>query len=290
MIPFSKINPVSVRNEYINILSYSFNYILKKHVNDNNNYSPLIKFGFYHNGNTIEEKMFVCEDSDLMVSFVKNVVLNPPNNSIRRSFYMIIRPKVSYIHLSTGYIFDDLIDYAVLENVEFNKYLYIIYNDKYIENPLELYQIDKEFKSKVKIFTRDGNVLFNNNMRDYMKYLPYTSQFFNKEFDTKIAYYIQDKNIQNFHVAYHISECFSPDTMPKDQLVYGVMQNTAYLNTLFETDFTQIGHQKSTKQKRENYVGSSLVRKIKSIGENIQEQKYIIAWFFCEMLFSLFFP
>lgn len=290
MIPFTKINPINVRTEFSQLISYSFNSLLKKNTSDVNNYSPLIKFGFYHNANSIEEKMFVCDDADLMVSFVKNVILNPPNNNVRRSFYMIIRPKVSFIHLISGYIFDDLIDYAVLENEEFNKYLFLMYDNKYIVNPLELYQIDKDFKNKIKIYTRDSNQEFQNNMRDYMKYLPYNSQFFTKEFETKIGYYIRDKNIENFHVSYHISECFSPDLFDKSQLVYSVMQNSAYLSTLFETDFTQIAQQmKNSKQKRENYVGSSLTRKIKSIGDNIQEQKFIISWFFCEMLFSLFF-
>lgn len=283
-----RINPISFNITLSPLISYTFNTLLKTDINDMNNYSPILKFGFYGTGTDFTEKMFVSEENENMVTFVRNVILELQKTVIRRSVYMIIRSKISYIHLSTGIIFDDLLDYAIIENEEISNFFEFDYDGTRYSNPSNISYLDENYKLKTKIMIKGTENQFPNDFYTYLLSYPYdnTNSFKNIEF--KVAYYIKEQSLGNFHVVNHIALCFCDEDKRQNICSY-VISNTNNLQQIIDTNLSKDGLSNNmNNENKTKYIGSSLSVCVKSLS-SLQKKQYYISWFFAEVLFELFF-
>lgn len=291
MSGYQQISPLSFRPNFSPYISYIFNKLMRQHQSDTTNYAPILKFGFYGNGNHMSERMFTSEESMYMISFVKNVSLEPPYNSIRRSFYMIARSKVHYLHYKTGIIFKDLFDYAYLEDEEVSKYFVFQHNERIYTKISEIIPTDVNYKNNTKIIFKSNNTEFYNDMFYYLHTIPMIDNSY-KEPELKIGYYIPESSLSSFHVSNHISSCFSLRT-DRTQLYNSIINNFSTLDVLLQTNFSE-GLSSSNEYMEEGktvkilFIGSSLSIMVSST-DKIQQKRIYIAWFIAEILYGLFF-
>ena len=230
--------------------------------NNNGNYFiPNITLGYYHNGSSVEEKMIVCEEDDNFVGFVKNII--PHNQNVtRRSFYMIIRPKVSYLYLRNNKIYNNLNEFLrEKENKDFMSN-YLIFNDS-------------------KIYLQSNGVELIPDLYNILKYLPL-------EVSDLFSYYILDENIKYFHVCINISSIYLPDDFNKSELIkqmynYCINNNINFTEYLINYNFVDLQINKGTK--RINYQTNPL-SSLRNISD-IQKKKYSLGVFMCEVFFDL---
>lgn len=291
MSEYQRISPLIFRSNFSPYISYIFNKLLRQSQMDTNNYSPILKFGFYGNGAHMSERMFTSEESMYMISFVKNVTLEPPSSATRRSFYMIVRSKVHYVHFVTGIIFKDLLDYANLEEQEVSKYFVFQHNGRIYERVSEIIHIDTNYKQNTKILAKTNSSEFPNDIFYYLHYIPMVDNSY-KEPELKIGYYIPESSLPSFHVSLHISTCFSLK-MDRTPLYNAIINDFSTLDKLLLTNLSE-GLSKSKKYEEDgklisfNFVESSLAIRVASTNK-IQQKRIDIAWFLAEILYGLFF-
>lgn len=287
---FERKQPISIYKNHLPYIDILFNISLKVHQNDQTNYSPFLKVGFFGNADHFLDRMFVVEDGPMIVVFVRNVQNESDVSSYKRSVYMIIRRKLKFIHFDSGIIFDDIFDYAHIENEEVNKYISFVYNGNVYKDIKEISNIDLDYKSKTKIYIDFNGMELQND-------LYYYCYAFQGEISKKIGYYIPTENIEYYHVVHHFRSDFGKN--PNQQLMFQNLLNDTnnfytLINYIFEDpnfgkapEFTRYGNIKK-KASKSTYNGVSLVTQL-ATKTDIQSKKMIIGWFICEILYQFFF-
>lgn len=287
-----KISPVTVYKDRLQYLNLLFNLSLKSNPYDSVNYSPVIKLAFLGKGNHYLDRLFVVEETETMITMVKNVSTTTGDGVYKRSAYMMMRQAFKFVHFDTGSIISDLLEYAHLEVDEIAKHFYFWYEGKAYGNIIEISSRDTEYKSKVSIVLKSSNTVFENNINMYIYNLGVETSF-------KIGYYIPDESILYFHVMVHMPDKFGgiPDigsainSLLADPNNFSVLINSVLsdispqITTVNDENKKSKGKKKLPKNK---FLGISLITKISETA-SLQMKRIFVGWFICEVLYQFFF-
>lgn len=281
MSNLTKIKPINVINLHLIPQFY-------QHTINDFSIVPILKVGFFGSGENYLEKMFVVEENQFIISFVKNVFLGNKEQSYRRSMYIIVRSKVSYVHFKTGTIFKDIFDYALIEKDEVAEFFEFEYKGTRSLDVESLYYDDNDFKTKTKIFIKSTDIEVENNFYHYIYYLPINPQLQYKEIQNKVGYYIEEDSLSNFHICQHFSKIFS--TQDSDQIIKYIYDNAENLDQIISqivnTNFSS-GYINNDNNKIK-INNDSLINIIKNeISSQLKSTQ--IGVFLAEVLFKLFF-
>lgn len=287
-----KVPPITIYKDRFQYLNLIFNLCLKKGQYDQANYSPTIKVAFLGKCNHYLDRMFVVEEAETMITMVKNVSAVTDSSIYKRSAYIMMREAFKFVHFDTGYIFDDLFEYAHIEHDEISKIISFYYEGSIYQNIKDISSKDVDYKSKTRVFLTSNNQEIGNNINFYIYNL-------SSEISYKIGYYIPDNSIKYFHCMTHIPDKFggfqdqmsaynSLLTDPQNflLLINNVLTDTKpQLSNLDEGDKKSKGKKKAPKNK---FIGVSLVTKL-SEWPTLQMKRITIGWFICEVLYQFFF-
>ena len=285
---FERIAPIKLHIERLHYIEYIFNLCLYGALESPTAVSPAIKVGFIEKGSHVLERMFVVEDSAPMILFVINTPLKVKTTVFIRTAYIITRSKVNYIHISSGVIFKDLLDYCLLEPEETSTNLYFYHKDKVYTDINEIISKDPKYKETTRVFLRSSNQEIGNNLFMY-------SYMFKNIVQYKLGYYINPANYEDyFHPMSNISTNFGalPNIIEVFTALLTNPQNvTGLINIPFEPNVVEdidITVEKSKKERKAKMVGMSLIGKIRSL-TSIQEKRVTIGWFLCEIMYRFFY-
>lgn len=289
----SKITPIPVYSQNLNIINMIFNTTLKVNQMDATNFSPTYKLGFLGNGQHYLDRMFTVEERNGMLFFVRNVQFGDEQNSYKRSVYTIPQNKTLYVHYTTGTLFKDLFDYAHLESSEVSNNVIFQYDNQFYNTINEISEKDpNDYKTKTRIFIKSTQNEIYNNMYIYGTYIDFQSQ-------NKVGYYIPESSIEYYHTIYFLGKLFGVvDNNYKYQFFSDLSSNPNNIYNVINQVFTdprQIGGQILNKNgmpkkqpKKNPYMGVSLMNKLAS-EINLQFKRFTIGWFLCEIMYPLFF-
>jgi hypothetical protein len=281
---------VNINSQRLDVITKLFNITLS---NDLTNMAPFIKVGLIGNYSSIFDRFFTTEENKIMLTFVRNVKNTDDDDAYKRSAYMIVRKKTRLIHFRTGLIFDDVFDYAHIEQTElYNFGISFYYNDKYYTNINDISSIDPEYKQKTIIcyLNNSNQIVMENHIHTYC-YL------FGNFIDKKVGFYIPDENIEYLHVIHHFKSSFGLIADKNRCWAYldnndnnlNILINQNFINpaTMKEIKYTKKGTVKNEKD-IDNFIHLNLISKIKSVND-YQIKRLIIGWFISEILYSYIF-
>lgn len=251
------ISPVNVRSDSLWYIDNLFNTCIKNNANN----SPCILLGILKSGESPLEKMFVAEEKNHNVIFIRNV--EHESGIFRRSAYIIVRSKILFIHFATGFILRDIFDYCHVEHEQVKNVVCFFYEGLQYDNIADISSRDVNYKSKTHIFTYDKREI-NSSIFNILPILGL--RIFNN-----IGYYIPDESIKNFHVMAYFSKLF------------GQFDKSVNFNNIEKiiSSVPTIGPPKI-------HLNTSLEIKLNSYNE-LQDKKIVIAWFLCEAMFNIFY-
>uniref|UniRef100_A0A6C0BD21 Uncharacterized protein n=1 Tax=viral metagenome TaxID=1070528 RepID=A0A6C0BD21_9ZZZZ len=274
---FQSIQPVNVAIDRFHYIDAIFNLCLG---GDSNINSPIIKVGFINSGLNVLDRMFVCEETQSMLIFVKNVTLKTKPSEFIRTAYIVVRSAVSYFHFSTGYIFSDLFDYCLIEREDALANLIFFYNNTAYDDILKISSIDPDYKIKTRVFLKYNNYEIGNNLFIY-------SYVFRSSIQYKIGYYLEERNWKYFHPMIAIARNFGelPNSM---QFLQALLSNIRYTSNLISIQLNSIADNDDKKGRKKRYTGMSLLDKVNQ-STTVQEKKISIGWFLAEIMYRFFY-
>lgn len=285
--PLEKIGPVGTFKERLPYIDLFFNISIKTDQNDMVNYAPIIKVGFIGKGINFTDRMFVAEETEHMLIFVRNVTFDSEPGGYRRSVYIIPRKYIKYVHFDTGYVVSDMLDYSLVESEEVSKFIHFSYEDKIYERLSEIVNLDKNYKTKTKIIMKGTDQVMNFSLFDYIRDPA-------SEARNKLGYFVPEDSIKYYHVMMFIGQKFG-----KLQNQYAIFSqlledrqniyNNIYrlVTSISDTGGTAV---KVTKKgiPKTDLISESLVSTI-TRDDTLQMKKIFVAWFLCEIMYPFFF-
>ena len=283
-----RIDPIQIYKERLNLISYFYSYSFK---NEELLKSPLLKVGILGTGKTYLDKLFVIEETNPMVLFIKNNIYKDKDIPYRRTIYSIVRTKLKYVHYDSGIIFSDLLDYAHIDRNEIRRFFKFQYEGKIYENIDEISSIDNEYKLKTNILNIHDNSIFPNNMYLYNYYLK-------TEALNNVGYYIPESSCINLHPILFIPKLFGllpgsfePKNIYFDQMLahFGNLEFT--FQYLFEIKCLQYTSEKNSKKYIDNSIKNIIVN-VSGASDKYylnQQNRMSIGHFICEVLYEFFF-
>jgi hypothetical protein len=283
---------MNIRSQNLDYIDYIFNNLIGTEFQQNN--SPFIKVAFLGNSTDFSEKMFVADDSKNIITLVRNVRSGVKLDNIKRSVYMIIKIKLKYIHFSTGNIFSDIYDYAILESDETSKVIYFEYNGIKYDKIKDIIRYEN-YKDKTKIFFKQGDQQISNDMTNYLIIMRHFGVIVKN-----IGYYIPNESLKYFHVVQSVSSNFGKITNEREFFTKLLENPVVKINELINTELngSKINQENCKDCGDEDDEGEdngkrktikmSLKTKIDST-KIIQEKKILLALFFSEVLFNFYF-
>ena len=281
---FSKIDPIRVHMERFQYIDYIFNLCLSGSFQSATIVSPAIKVGFIERGSHVLERMFVAEDFESMLIFLRNVPLGSKPNVYIRTAHIMPRSFINYVHFTTGLIFKDLFDYCLIERDETNANLYFIHEDQVCFDLNEIIAKDQNYKTNTKIFIKTSNFEIGNSLFLY-------SYSFKEYIQYKVGYYLLDVNYDYFHPMINISKNYG-QLQNAYNIFTSILSNSEYIVSLvnfqFQSSLTVDDEDGVKNGRKPKLIGMSLIDNVKACKSN-QEKRITIGWFLCEIMYGFFF-